>query len=111
VSVNGLYTVAPVEAGDGPDAEWVDLRGLDRMFSIRRSHAYLLIQEGAIRSVVLRRPGTIKGRRLVELRSVRQLLSKQAEGIDPRLSKLAREAQIASAKAKREAKEKKAEAA
>src|SRR5437763_4772067 len=100
------FTTAPVEASAGVDPEFVDLSGLEARFGIRRSTAYTLIAEREIRSVVLRRPGTIKGRRLIDVASVRRFLAKQPDDFDPRLSELTRKAQVISAEKKREAKAK-----
>jgi hypothetical protein len=98
-------TIAPVAVSCGADAEFIDLAGLERQFNIRRSTAYTLISEGAIRSVVLRRPGKIKGRRLVDVTSVRSFLASQPSEIDPRMKANAQKAQIKSAEAKRKKKE------
>src|SRR5436305_13436144 len=97
-----IFTTAPVAASGGVDPEFVDLGGLEARFGIRRSTAYTLIAERAIRSVVLRRPGTIKGRRLIDVASVRRFLGAQPNDIDPRMSELTRKAQVISATAKRE---------
>src|SRR5439155_25828208 len=86
------FTTAPVAASTGVDPEFVDFGGLEARFGIRRSTAYTLIAENAIRSVVLRRPGTIKGRRLIDVASVRKFLAKQPSDVDPQLSKNCREA-------------------
>ncbi|MCC6356602.1 MAG: hypothetical protein IT577_22165 [Verrucomicrobiae bacterium] len=60
--------------------EFVDHQGLTRMFAIRRSHAYLLVAQGAIRSVCIRKPGAVKGRRLFDVQSVRDFLARQMKG-------------------------------
>ncbi|HPA16129.1 MAG TPA: hypothetical protein PLU30_00180 [Verrucomicrobiae bacterium] len=60
--------------------EFVDHQGLTRMFAIRRSHAYLLVAQGAIRSVCIRKPGAVKGRRLFHVQSVRDFLARQMKG-------------------------------
>lgn len=57
--------------------EFVDFGGLYRMFGIRRSHAYVLADRGHIKSVSLRRPGSLKGRRLFAVQSVRDFLARQ----------------------------------
>ena len=88
-------TTAPVECSTGVDAEFVDLRGLEARFGIRRSSAYTLIAEREIRSVVLRRHGTIKGRRLVDVASVRNFLARQPSDVDPVMSRNCRKAQKA----------------
>jgi hypothetical protein len=94
------FTTQPVAASWGVDPEFVDLRGLEARFAIRRSSAYTLISEGAIRSIVLRRRGQIKGRRLVDVASVRIFLASQPSDVDPQMSANCRAAQKASAEAK-----------
>lgn len=61
------------------EPEFVDFGGLYRMFGIRRSHAYVLADRGHIKSVSLRRPGSVKGRRLFHVQSVREYLAQQME--------------------------------
>ena len=60
---------------EGP--EFVDCKGLEQRFGIRRSLAYELIKRNAIKSVSLRRRGAIKGKRLFCVNSVRMLLCNQ----------------------------------
>ena len=67
-------TIAPVEAGTTREAEWVDFPGLEKIFSLRRGHAYTLISSGEIRSVVLRQRGKIRGKRLVEVASGKSMV-------------------------------------
>jgi hypothetical protein len=69
------FTTQPVAASWGVDPEFVDLPGLQARFGIRRSLAYLLIEEGSIKSVSLRRRGALKGKRLIEVASVRDFLN------------------------------------
>jgi hypothetical protein len=83
--VDGNFTTQPVAATWGADPEWVDLPGLKSRFSIGRSAAYTLIENGDIRSICLRRRGCVKGRRLVEVQSVRELFARQLDEVDPRL--------------------------
>ncbi len=59
--------------------EFGDYRVLERMFSIKRSFAYVLSDRGDIRSVCIRRPGAIKGKRLFDLASVRAFLHRQMD--------------------------------
>jgi hypothetical protein len=68
------FTTQPVAASWGVDPEFVDLPGLQARFGIRRSMAYLLIADGAIKSVSLRRGGALKGKRLIDVASVRSFL-------------------------------------
>ena len=72
-------TIAPVAMACGADAEFVDLRGLQERFGIRRSLAYLLIEDGAIKSVSLRRCGAAKGKRLINVASVRDFLNSRMQ--------------------------------
>jgi hypothetical protein len=87
-----ILTTAPVESSTGVDPEFVDLRGLEARFGIRRSSAYTLISEGAIRSVSLRRRGQIKGKRLIDVASVRNFLAARPTDVDPQLSENCRKA-------------------
>jgi len=69
------FTTAPVAASWGVDPEFIDLPGLQSRFGIKRSLAYLLIADGAIKSVSLRRRGALKGKRLIDVASVRDFLN------------------------------------
>jgi hypothetical protein len=69
------FTTAPVAASWGVDPEFIDLPGLQSRFGIKRSLAYILIAEGAIKSVSLRRRGAVKGKRLIDVASVRDFLN------------------------------------
>jgi len=69
------FTTAPVAASWGVDPEFIDLPGLQSRFGIKRSLDYLLIAEGAIKSVSLRRRGALKGKRLIDVASVRDFLN------------------------------------
>jgi hypothetical protein len=44
------------------DAEFVDLKGLNSRFAIKRSLAYKLMKEGAIKGMSLRVGGATRGR-------------------------------------------------
>jgi hypothetical protein len=73
------YTTAPVTASPVNDAEFVDALGLHLRFRIKRSLAYTLLSEGAIRGVSLRRHGQLKGKRLFDVASVRSYLKSRME--------------------------------
>lgn len=73
------YTTAPVTASPANDAEFVDALGLHLRFGIKRSLAYTLLSEGAIRGVSLRRVGQLKGKRLFDVASVRSYLKSRME--------------------------------
>jgi hypothetical protein len=76
-----LYTLNPVE----PDPklpltpEFCRMSDLRILFGITRSMAYLLINEGKIKSVSLRCLGNLKGVRLVYVASVREYLNSLLE--------------------------------
>jgi len=51
--------------------EFVDYKGLRSIFGITRSMGYLLAEEGKIKTVCIRKPGAIRGKRLWFAASVR----------------------------------------
>jgi hypothetical protein len=64
---------------EGP--EFVDVRGLEALFGIRRSLAYDLINRNAIKSVSIRKRGALRGKRLFDVDSVRHFLRSQTSGL------------------------------
>ena len=62
------------------DPEFVDCKGLEAGWGIKRSLAYQLLGDGKIQSVSLRRRGAIRGKRLFSVDSVRAFLREQMEG-------------------------------
>lgn len=76
-----LYTLNPVEPNPKIPLtpEFCRMSDLRVLFGITRSMAYLLINEGKIRSVSLRRLGNLKGVRLVYVASVREYLNSLLE--------------------------------
>jgi hypothetical protein len=56
--------------------EFVDHKGLRALFGLSRAHAYLLAGEGRIRSVCIRRPGAVRGKRLFCCQSIRAFFAK-----------------------------------
>ena len=74
-------TAAPVEASPANDApEFVDAAGLHARFGIKRSLAYTLLSDGAIRGVSLRRRNQTRGKRLFSVDSVREYLHQMEKG-------------------------------
>jgi hypothetical protein len=59
--------------------EFCDSKQLKPLFGLSRSHAYLLASEGKIRTVCLRRKGTVRGRRLFDCESIRSFFAKCAQ--------------------------------
>ena len=55
--------------------EFIDSKGLRSIFGLSRSHGYRLAEAGHIKSVCLRMPGAIKGKRLWVADSVRSYLN------------------------------------
>ena len=62
------------------DPEFVDCKGLEAGWGIKRSLAYQLLADGKIRGVSLRRRGQVRGKRLFSVDSIRQFLRDQMEG-------------------------------
>ena len=76
-------TTAPVRATPayvaGQDPEFLDARGVEARYSIRRSLLYELHNGGHIKSVSLRRRGQSRGKRLFSVDSIRGFLREQME--------------------------------
>jgi hypothetical protein len=68
------------QANAAQDPEFLDAEGLRARFGIKRSLAYALLADGAIRGVSLRRRGQLRGKRLFAVDSVRAFLKSQMEG-------------------------------
>jgi hypothetical protein len=64
----------------GQDPEFLDARGVEERFTIRRSLLYELHNGGHIKSVSLRRRGRSRGKRLFSVDSIRDFLRRQMEG-------------------------------
>jgi hypothetical protein len=73
------FAVATLRAAQHIDPEFVDFVGLRELFGIKRSLAYELLRDGAIRGVSLRRRGQVRGKRLFSVDSVRAFLQEQME--------------------------------
>jgi len=61
------------------DPEFVDCKGLEAGWGIKRSLAYQLLADGKIRGVSLRRRGQSRGKRLFSVDSIRAFLREQME--------------------------------
>lgn len=61
------------------DPEFVDCKGLEAGWGIKRSLAYQLLNDGKIKGVSLRRRNQIRGKRLFSVDSVRAFLRKQMD--------------------------------
>jgi hypothetical protein len=76
-----LYTLNPVEPADPSELqpEFCRMSDLRKLFGITRSMGYLLMNEGKIQTVSLRRPGQKFSVRLVHIASVRKYLNSLLE--------------------------------
>ena len=71
-------TVAALQSvAAGP--EFADHRMVTAMFSFSRAHTYRLWEAGLIKSVNLRIPGKLRGRRLFDVASIRALMFNNAD--------------------------------
>jgi hypothetical protein len=70
------YTTAAVRAAIVTEPEFIEVPLMKPMFAIGRTATFELIKRRKIRSVNLRREGKSKGRRLIEVASVREYLNR-----------------------------------
>lgn len=59
--------------------EFADHQTARKLFGLSRSYLYLLAAERKIRSVSIRKPGALKGRRLFDCASIREFIQASAE--------------------------------
>ena len=76
LTINQDGEVVPA-AGTEAIAEFVDVAGMYRRFGMKRSLCYELLARGLIKGVSLRQPGSLKGKRLFHVASVREYLRSQ----------------------------------
>jgi hypothetical protein len=75
-----VYYSTPVQASPpGYDPEFLDSRGVEARFGLKRSLLYALLTDGSIRGVSLRRRGQMKGKRLFDVASIRDFLRTQIQ--------------------------------
>lgn len=60
--------------------EWIDCRRVKSLFTISRSTAYRLADEGKIKTVSLRERGNVRGKRLFSYDSIAAFLNSRATG-------------------------------
>jgi len=70
---------APAAVTVSLHTEFTDFHGLLELFGIRRSTAYHLVDEGAIKSLSLKGDGEKRGKRLFDVASVREFLRSKLE--------------------------------
>jgi len=88
IKIGGHPSSAPASealvCASRPDPEFVDCKGLEAGWGIKRSLAYQLLAEGKIRGVSLRRRNQLRGKRLFSVDSVRSFLKSQMERVTAR---------------------------
>jgi hypothetical protein len=83
-----VYTTTPI----GSDPEFTTVPGAQWRYSLGRSALYQAISEGKVESISLRRPGALRGKRLLKTASIKAWLASMPTGIDETLSKHCRKA-------------------
>lgn len=68
-------TTAPIIAGQTADAEFMDAKAVFAHFGLKVGMLTNLDADGLIRSVSLRRPGRVRGKRLYVVQSIRDYLN------------------------------------
>lgn len=74
-----LIDTIPQSAAVNALPEFCDHHNAKRLFGLSRSYLYKLADERKIRSVSIRRPGALKGRRLFDCASIREFLQSQTQ--------------------------------
>lgn len=59
--------------------EFCDSKGGHQLYALSRTHLYNLAEAGLIKSVCIRRPGAVRGRRLFDCQSIRDFLRANME--------------------------------
>jgi hypothetical protein len=73
-------TSIPITTATGASSpEFADHHGARALFGLSRVSLYRLAKDGRIKSVCLRQRGRLRGRRLFDCDSIRQLLREQME--------------------------------
>ena len=67
-------TTPPMSAAASTLPEFADHHTARSLFGLSRSYLYKLAEQGHIRSVAIRKPGAVKGRRLFDCASIRTFL-------------------------------------
>jgi len=74
-----LIDTIPQSAAVSALPEFADHHTAKRLFGLSRSYLYKLADERRIRSVSIRKPGALKGRRLFDCASIREFLQSQTQ--------------------------------
>lgn len=70
----GAHSNVTVTALPSNDAEFLDARGIEARFGLKRSLLYRLLADGSVHGLSLRREGERSGKRLFDVESVRAFL-------------------------------------
>jgi hypothetical protein len=62
-----------------PKPEWGDVRDVQRIFGIKISHLYQLMNDGLVESVLVKGRGKSRGKRLFKFASIRKMLAEQQQ--------------------------------
>ena len=76
--MSSVNSVAPHSAAATALPEFADHKTARILFGLSRSFLYQLAERKPIRSVSIRKPGAIKGRRLFDCASIRRFLEASA---------------------------------
>jgi len=81
------FTTQPVALGKCNDTlpEFGRFQDVQRLFGIKRASLYLMVNQGLIKSISLRREGQLKGVRLFHLQSISDYLNRLLEEQNGRL--------------------------
>jgi hypothetical protein len=82
------YTAQPIREADcsSESPEFGRVADVQRLFGVRRGILYRWIQDGRVKSVLIREPGNKQGIRLIYLASVRDFIHSQMEDKEVALS-------------------------
>ena len=76
----GVKTIAPIQSANvSALPEFGNWRTVKSLYGFSRSYSYLLASQGLIRSVCIRKPGALKGKRLFDCASIREFIQASAE--------------------------------
>lgn len=72
-------SLPPQSAAVSALPEFADHQTARKLFGLSRSYLYKLAEERRIRSVSIRKPGALKGRRLFDCASIREYINSAAD--------------------------------
>jgi hypothetical protein len=79
--INGMgQTHVVIEEGQPVQPKWGSVKAATQYSGIPRYRIFELVAEGQIRSAVLKRRGQLRGRRLIDLKSLDDFIARHASG-------------------------------